>query len=139
MSDELLVYPRRDYGMDHDRYAWSMLQDRPPVAWPDGKPLALWINLSLQHFPLSGDKPPVAPPGALTMPYPDLRHYTLAGLWQSGGHIPAAQVDGALSGRAVTGDIWRVGRALPAALGAARNNILGMAGPWLEHAVDARG
>ena len=77
MSDELLVYPRRDYGMDHDRYAWSMLQDRPPVAWPDGKPLALWINLSIQHFPLSGDKPPVAPPGALTMPYPDLRHYTL--------------------------------------------------------------
>ena len=57
MSDELLVYPRRDYGMDHDRYEWSMLQDRPPVAWPDGKPLALWINLSLQHFPLSGDKP----------------------------------------------------------------------------------
>ena len=45
MSDELLVYPRRDYGMDHDRYEWSMLQDRPPVTWPDGKPLALWINL----------------------------------------------------------------------------------------------
>jgi len=34
MSDESLVYPRRDYGMDHDRYEWSMLQDRPPVAWP---------------------------------------------------------------------------------------------------------
>ena len=78
MSDQnLLDYQRRRYGMDHERYEWSMLQDREPVHWPDGKPLALWINVSVQHFPLSGDKPAVAPPGALTMPYPDLRHYTL--------------------------------------------------------------
>ena len=41
------------------------------------EPLALWINISVQHFPLSGEKPAVTPPGALTMPYPDLRHYTL--------------------------------------------------------------
>ena len=77
MSNQLLDYPKRHYGMDHDRYEWSMLQDRNPVTWPGGKPLALWINISVQHFPLSGDKPAVAPPGALTMPYPDLRHYTL--------------------------------------------------------------
>ena len=77
MSNEPLDYPERHYGMDHDRYAWSMLQDREPVTWPDGKPLALWINISVQHFPLSGEKPAVAPPGALTMRYPDLRHYTL--------------------------------------------------------------
>ena len=77
MSDELLSYPQRHYGMDHDRYRWSMLQDRAPIVWPDNKPLALWINIAVQHFPLSGDKPMVAPPGALTMPYPDLRHYTL--------------------------------------------------------------
>ena len=77
MSEELLAYHQRHYGMDHDRYEWSMLQDRAPVRWPGGKPLALWINVSIQHFPLSGEKPRVAPPGALTMPYPDLRHYTL--------------------------------------------------------------
>ena len=77
MSKDLLTYDRRHYGMDHDRYEWSMLQDRKPVTWPGGKPLALWINISIQHFPLSGEKPTVAPPGALTMPYPDLRHYTL--------------------------------------------------------------
>ena len=72
MSDQkLLDYQHRHYGMDHERYEWSMLQDREPVHWPDGKPLALWINVSVQHFPLSGDKPAVAPPGALTMPYPD--------------------------------------------------------------------
>jgi len=77
MSKDLLTYDRRHYGMDHDRYEWSMLQDRKPVTWPGGKPLALWINISIQHFPLSGEKPMVVPPGALTMPYPDLRHYTL--------------------------------------------------------------
>ena len=77
MSHELLNYSRRQYGMDHDHYEWSMLQDREPIHWPGDKPLALWINLSVQHFPLSGEKPAVAPPGALTMPYPDLRHYTL--------------------------------------------------------------
>lgn len=77
MSNSLLDYPERHYGMDHDRYDWSMLQDREPICWPENKPLALWINISLQHFPLSGDQPQVAPPGALTMPYPDLRHYTL--------------------------------------------------------------
>ena len=77
MSHELLNYSRRQYGMDHDRYEWSMLQDREPIHWPGDKPLALWINLSVQHFPLSGEKPAVVPPGALTMPYPDLRHYTL--------------------------------------------------------------
>ncbi len=77
MTEELLTYHQRHYGMDHDRYEWSMLQDRAPVRWPGGKPLALWINISIQHFPLSGEKPRVAPPGALTMPYPDLRHYTL--------------------------------------------------------------
>ena len=77
MSHKLLNYSRRQYGMDHDRYEWSMLQDREPIHWPGDKPLALWINLSVQHFPLSGEKPAVTPPGALTMPYPDLRHYTL--------------------------------------------------------------
>ena len=77
MSDELLSYSHRHYGMDHERYEWSMLQDRAPVAWPEDKPLALWINIAVQHFPLSGEKPEVAPPGALTMPYPDLRHYPL--------------------------------------------------------------
>lgn len=77
MNNNPLSYPKRRYGMDHDRYQWSMMQDRAPIQWPGDKPLALWINLNIQHFPLSGPKPNVSPPGALTMPYPDLRHYTL--------------------------------------------------------------
>ena len=32
MSDpNLLDYQHRRYGMDHERYEWSMLQDREPV------------------------------------------------------------------------------------------------------------
>lgn len=72
-----LEYPRRAYGMDHDRYAWSMLTDRPRVQWPHGKTLAVWVNVSLEHFPLNPAGKPVKLPGSMTMPYPDLRHYTL--------------------------------------------------------------
>ena len=72
-----LEYPRRAYGMDHDRYEWSMLTDRPRVQWPHGKTLAVWVNVSLEHFPLNPTGKPVKLPGSMTMPYPDLRHYTL--------------------------------------------------------------
>src|SRR5690606_20315182 len=72
-----LEYPKRHYGMDHDRYEWSMLTDRPPVSWPHGKAVAVWFNVSLQHFPLDPAGKPVKLPGSMVMPYPDLRHYTL--------------------------------------------------------------
>lgn len=82
-----LRYPERHYGMDHHRYEWSMLQDRQPIKWPGGKPLAVWINISLQHFPLN-PRAKVKLPGSMTMPYPDLRHFTLrdhgnrVGIWR---------------------------------------------------------
>ena len=88
LDDSHLQYPKRRHGMDHDRYAWSMLQDRPPVAWPGGKTLAVWVNVSLQHFPLNPKGVPLKLPGNMTMPYPDLRHYTLrdygnrVGVWR---------------------------------------------------------
>jgi peptidoglycan/xylan/chitin deacetylase (PgdA/CDA1 family) len=71
-----LDYPQRRYGMDHDRYDWSMLSERPAVQWPGGKPLAVWINVSLQHFPMNPSAK-LKLPGSMTMPYPDLRHFTL--------------------------------------------------------------
>ncbi|MFK8054120.1 MAG: polysaccharide deacetylase family protein [Woeseiaceae bacterium] len=70
-------YPRRGYGMDHDLYDWSMLTDRKPVQWPDGKRLAVWINVALQFFPLDQKGKPFPPPGGMTTAYPDLRHFTL--------------------------------------------------------------
>ena len=72
-----LDYPNRHYGNDHDRYSWSMLKDRAPIAWPDGKKLALFVVVPLQFFPLNPTGKPVKVAGNMTMPYPDLRHFTL--------------------------------------------------------------
>jgi allantoinase len=77
VDDSYLIYDRRRYGMDHDFYDWSQLIDRSPVVWPNGKRLAVWINVSLQFFPLNQTGKPVPPPGGMTMPYPDLRHFSL--------------------------------------------------------------
>ncbi|TMM58655.1 polysaccharide deacetylase [Maribacter algarum] len=77
LNDDYLQYPERSYGMDHDRYEWSMLQDRKAVQWPDGKKVALWVNVGLQFFPLNQKGIPFKVPGGMTKPYPDLRHYSL--------------------------------------------------------------
>ena len=77
LDREHLEYPLRRPGMDHDRYDWSMLSRRKPVSWPGGQRLALWVNVALQFFPLDQKGEPFPPPGGMTMPYPDLRHYTL--------------------------------------------------------------
>mgnify|MGYP000314145981 CR=1 FL=1 len=45
VGNEHLEYQQRHYGMDHDRYEWSMLSTRKPVQWPGGKTLALWVNV----------------------------------------------------------------------------------------------
>ncbi len=77
LDDEHLKYPHRSYGMDHSRYEWSMLSERRPVQWPGGAKLALWINVALQFYPLDQKGKPFAVPGGMTMPYPDLRHFSL--------------------------------------------------------------
>lgn len=77
MDKEYFEYPHRSYGMDHDRYEWSMITDRKPVQWPEGKSLALWVNVGLQFFPLNQKGEPFKVPGGMTMPYPDLRHFSL--------------------------------------------------------------
>lgn len=77
LEREHLEYPHRSYGMDHDRYTWSMLSERKPISWPREAKLAVWINVSMQFFPLNQRGKPFPPPGGMTMPYPDLRHFTL--------------------------------------------------------------
>lgn len=77
LDKQYLHYPHRSYGMDHNRYEWSILKERPKVAWPDGKLLALWVNVGLQFFPLNQKGIPFKVPGGMTKPYPDLRHYSL--------------------------------------------------------------
>ncbi len=77
LDPEFLQYRRRGRGMDHDRYEWSRLHEREPVNWPDGARLALWVNVCVQFFPLNQRGEPFAPPGGMSMPYPDLRHFSL--------------------------------------------------------------
>ena len=77
LEKRFLEYRQRAYGMDHGRYEWSMLTDRPQVTWPFGKKLALWVNVCLQFFPINQTGRPFLPSGGLSMPYPDLRHFTL--------------------------------------------------------------
>ncbi|HEV2547700.1 MAG TPA: polysaccharide deacetylase family protein [Stellaceae bacterium] len=72
-----LQYPKRRYGMDHERYQWSMLPRRKKIAWPQGKKIALLVVPALEWFPLDMKGKPFKPPGAMMTPYPDLRHYTL--------------------------------------------------------------
>jgi peptidoglycan/xylan/chitin deacetylase (PgdA/CDA1 family) len=71
-----LTYPRRRHGYDHDLYAWSSIFDRPPVTWPGGKSVAVWICVSLEWFPLNPSDTPFRAPGHMQTAYPDYRHYT---------------------------------------------------------------
>src|SRR4051812_48830975 len=73
---DYLEYPKRRYGMDHERYLWSMLPRRDKVRWPGGARVALMVVPALEWFPLDMTGKPFKPPGAMVTPYPDLRHYT---------------------------------------------------------------
>ena len=77
LGDDYLKYSKRKYGMDHDRYPWSILQKRKPVTWPGGARVALWVVPALEFFPLDQPAMPFRAPGGMVTPYPDLRHYTL--------------------------------------------------------------
>jgi peptidoglycan/xylan/chitin deacetylase (PgdA/CDA1 family) len=74
---EFLEYPHRRRGMDHDRYDWSIMFRRPPVRWPAGARVALWVVVPVQWFPLDmAGRVPFMPAGGVDEPYPDLRNYT---------------------------------------------------------------
>ena len=77
LDADYLRYPKRRHGMDHERYDWSMLARRPPVSWPGGAGIALWVNVAVQFFPLNQRGRPFAAPGGMLTPYPDLRHFSL--------------------------------------------------------------
>lgn len=53
----------RHPGMDHAHYAYSPLPARPTLRWPDGKPLALWVILYLEHWELAPPADSYRPPG----------------------------------------------------------------------------
>jgi peptidoglycan/xylan/chitin deacetylase (PgdA/CDA1 family) len=75
-NQQFAADPMRRYGMDHDRYKWSLLQKRKPISWPDDKRIALWVNIAVEVFPMNDDAKPFKLPGSMVKPYPDLQTYT---------------------------------------------------------------
>ena len=71
-----LHYPHRQHGYDHDLYPWSALKDRPPVAWPAHRRVAVTFVVSLEWFPITPSDAPFRAPGHMQTAYPDYRHYT---------------------------------------------------------------
>lgn len=71
-----LEYPHRQQGMDHALYPYSNLFTRPPVAWPEGKSVAIWPVISLEWFPITPSDTPFRAPGHMQTAFPDYRHYT---------------------------------------------------------------
>jgi allantoinase len=77
LPDSYMRFAHREYGMDQPWYEWSQMHERPPVQWPNGARLAVWVNVALEFFPLDQPAAPFKAPGGMATPYPDLRHYTL--------------------------------------------------------------
>lgn len=71
-----LEYPLRRRGMDHNYYPYSNLFERPPIAWPSGRGVAVAIVVNLEWFPILPADKPFRAPGHMVTPYPDYRHYT---------------------------------------------------------------
>lgn len=76
LPDDYLKYEHRSHGMDHELYPWSNIMERKPVSWPDGKPVALWITVALEYFPLTPNDGPFRAPGHMVTPFPDYRTFT---------------------------------------------------------------
>lgn len=76
LDPSYLEYPKRREGYDHDLYPWSSIFNRKPVAWPDGKAVAVWVCVSLEWFPMTPSDTPFRAPGHMQTSYPDYRHYT---------------------------------------------------------------
>ena len=76
LDSSYLEYPRRKRGMDHDLYPWSHFFERPPVAWPGGKQVAVAVVISCEFFPLTPSDTPFRAPGHMQTAFPDYRHFT---------------------------------------------------------------
>ncbi|CUS44650.1 MAG: polysaccharide deacetylase family protein [Pseudomonadota bacterium] len=76
LDSSYLDYPKRRHGMDHEFYPWSSMSERAPIAWPNGKRVAVWVMVNLEWFPIVPRDKPFRAPGHMQTSYPDYRHYT---------------------------------------------------------------
>ena len=71
MTSSRLTYPLRRPGLDHGWFPHEPTNKRPRVSWPGGKPVALWITVPVEFFPLDAPAQPFRPQGGLMLGYPD--------------------------------------------------------------------
>jgi peptidoglycan/xylan/chitin deacetylase (PgdA/CDA1 family) len=76
MRNERLQYPHRRRGLDHPWFTHEPTFSRRPVAWPEGRPIAFWITVPLEFFPLDTPAQPIRPLGGLDRGYPDYWSYS---------------------------------------------------------------
>jgi allantoinase len=76
MTSGRLSYPHRRRGLDHAWFLHEPMPKRAPITWPDGRPVALWITVPIEFFPLDAPSQPVQPVGGLMLGYPDLWNYS---------------------------------------------------------------
>jgi allantoinase len=76
MSSARSQYPHRRRGLDHAWFSHERTLDRKPITWPDRKPIALWITVPLEFFPLDAPAQPFRPLGGLDRGYPDYWSYS---------------------------------------------------------------
>lgn len=58
--------------IDHDRFPYSPISARPDYTWPDGKRLAVYVALNLEHFDFGAGLGAELAPGG---PQPDVLNY----------------------------------------------------------------
>jgi peptidoglycan/xylan/chitin deacetylase (PgdA/CDA1 family) len=120
------------YGMDHDYYRFSLMQQREPLRFPHGARLAVWINVSVQHFPLDPKGIPFKAAGAMQTPYPDLRHYSLR---DYGNRIGIYRVLDALERFSVPAS-FAINADLVERYPALLDVLAAQPGEWLGHGID---
>jgi peptidoglycan/xylan/chitin deacetylase (PgdA/CDA1 family) len=76
MTAARLAYPHRRRGLDHDCFSHQPVFKRPPLTWPGGKRIALWITVPVEFFPLDAPPQPFRPLGGLDRGYPDFWSYS---------------------------------------------------------------
>lgn len=76
LDDAYLTYPNRRRGLDHSWFEFRSARAWPNPTWPAGKPVALWIIVPVESFPLAVSRAPFSPTGTLEPPAGNLWAYS---------------------------------------------------------------
>jgi hypothetical protein len=64
---------------EQDRYPYSAIVDRPPLRWPNGARVAVWVIPNIEHFLF--DRPSTSVTAVTTSLVPDVLNYS----WRDSG------------------------------------------------------